>query len=58
MHSMVVWGLDHDITKSYVFGHTLISQESISTLDMCNSIRALPYAHPWHIKVLNHFIYT
>ena len=54
--STMVWGLDHDITKSYVLGHTLISQESTSTLDMCNSIRAHPYAHPLHIKMLEHYI--
>ncbi len=56
MHSMVVVGLDHDVTTSYVLSRTLISQESTSTLDRCNSVRAHPYYHQWHIKVLKHFL--
>ncbi len=58
MHFTVLWGLDHDIIKSYVLGHSLISQESTSTLDRYNSVRAHPYAHPLHIKLLKHLLHV
>ncbi len=52
MQSVVVYSLNHDST-------TILPQFSKIRphLHMHNSVRVHPYAHPQHIKVLNHFIH-
>jgi len=57
MQSKRILSLNHDITTS--LGHGLSSIFLNFTLDMHrgNSVRAHPYAHPWHIKVLKQNVY-
>ena len=57
MHSKWVWSLNHDITTSLRLGLSPIFLKSTPDLHRCNSVRADPYAHPQHIKVLKHFVY-
>ncbi len=55
--SMGVWSLNHDITTLLGLCHTPIFLKSTPDLHRhSNSVRAHPYAHPQHIKVLKHFI--
>ncbi len=57
MLSTVVWCLNHDITTSFGLSPIPIFLKSTPTLHRRNSVRAHPSAHPWHIKVLKHFLY-
>ncbi len=57
MHSKWVWSLNHDITTSLRLRPTPIFPKSTPDLHMPNRVRADPYAHPRHIKVLKHFVY-
>ena len=58
MQSMGVWSLNHDITTSLRLAPTPIFLKIHPNLHRCNSVRVDPYAHPQHIKVLKHFLYT
>ena len=57
MDSKWVWSLNHDITTSLRLCNTPIFVNSTPDLHRHNSVRADPYAHPQHIKVLKHFLY-
>ncbi len=57
MDSKWVWSLNHDITASLRPRPTPIFLNSTPDLHRHNSVRADPYAHPQHIKVLKHFVY-
>ena len=57
MDSKWVWSLNHDITTSLRPRPTPIFLNSTPDLHRHNSVRADPYAHPQHIKVLKHFVY-
>ncbi len=57
MDSKWVWSLNHDITTSLRLRLTPIFLISTPDLHMHNSVRADPYAHPQHIKVIKHFVY-
>ena len=57
MHSTVIWVLIMDIPTSLRIGPTPIFQKSTPALHRRNSVRAHPSTHPWHIKVLKHFLY-
>ena len=57
MDSKWVWSLNHDITTSLRLRPTPIFLNSTPNLHRHNSVRAHPYAHPQHIKVLKHFVY-
>ncbi len=54
MQSMGVWNLNHHITTSLGLSPTPIFLKSTPNLHRHNSV----YAHPQHIKVLKHFVYT
>jgi len=57
MDSKWVWSLNHEITTSLRLRPTPIFLNSTPDLHTRrNSVRADPYAHPWHIKVLKHFV--
>jgi len=56
MDSKWVWSLNHDITTSLRLCPTPIFLNSTPDLHRRNSVRAHPYAHPQHIKVLKHFV--
>ncbi len=58
MDSKWVCSLNPDITTSLRLNlnHTLIFLKSYP-FQKSNSARADPYAHPQHIKVLEHFVY-
>jgi len=62
MHSMGVFSLNHDtaIATSYRIGHSHTPHfpKIHLHLHMYYSIRMHPYAHPQHLKVLKHFVYT
>ena len=57
MHSKWVWSFNHDITTSLRLRPAPIFLNSTPNLHRPNSVRAHPYAHPHHIKVLKHFVY-
>ncbi len=57
MHSKWIWSLNHDITTSLRLCPTPVFPKSTPNLHMHNKVRAHPYAHPHHIKVLKHFAY-
>ena len=57
MQSMWVCSLNYDITTSLRLRPTPIFLNSTPDLPRHNSVRADPYAHPQHIKVITHFIY-
>ena len=57
MHSKCVWSLNHDITTSLGLGLSPIFLKSTPDLHRPNIVRADPYAHPQHIKVLKRCVY-
>ncbi len=54
MQSAGLWRLNHDLTTSLRLSHTPKFPKNYPHLQRCISIRVHPYAHPQHIKVLNH----
>ena len=46
------------VAVAYGFGHTPNFPKIHPHLHMRNSVRVHLYAHPQHIKVLKHFVYT
>ncbi len=56
MQSVVVYSLNQDSTMSFKPRLTTISKIRPQP-HRYNSVRVHPYAHPQHIKVLNHFIH-
>jgi len=58
MQSVVVYSLNHDTTTSFGIQSPYPNFPNISSrLHMYNSVMLHPYAHPQHMKVLNHFLY-
>ena len=57
MQSEVVDSLNHDLTASFVFNHTLSFPKFAPPLYRYNCVRVHPNAIPQHMKVLKHFIY-
>jgi hypothetical protein len=57
MHFTGVWSLNHDLTTSQRLSHALNFSKIPPHPYRWNSVRVPPYAHPQHIKVLNHFVY-
>ncbi len=57
MQSTGLWSLNHDLTTSLGLSHTPNSPTIHPHLQRCISIRVDPYAHPQHIKVLNHLTF-
>ena len=57
MQSMGVCSLNYDTTTSYRLGHTSIILKFTPTCTCDMARRMHPYAHPQHLKVLNHFVY-
>jgi len=57
MQSVRLWSLNHDITTSLGLGLSSIFLKSTLDLHRLNNVRAHPFAHPWHIKVLKQFVY-
>ena len=51
------WSLNHEIATSLRLCPTAIFLKSTPDLHRHNSVRAHPYTHPWHIKVMKHFVY-
>ena len=58
MQSTGLWSLNHDLTASLGLSHAPNFPKIHPNLHMRNSVRVHPYAHPQHIKVLKHFVYT
>ena len=58
MQSTGLWSLNDDLTTSLGLSHTPNFPKIHPHLQRCISIRVHPNAHPQHIKVLKHFIYT
>ena len=54
MHTKWVWSHNHDLTTSLWLRPTPIFIKSIPNLHRHNRIRAHPYAHPQHNKMLKH----
>ena len=57
MHFTGVWSLNHDLTTSQRLSHAPNFSKIPPHPYRWNSVRVPPYAHPQHIKVLNHFVY-
>ena len=57
IQSMEVCSLNHDTTTSYRLSHTPFFLKLPPPAHVLHGIRVHPYAHPQHLKVLNHFVY-
>ena len=55
---MGLWRLDHDLTTSPRLSHAPNLPKIHSHLHKWNSVGLHTYAHPQHIKVLKHVVYT
>ncbi len=58
MQSEVVYSLNHDLTASIVFNHTLNFQKKSTSTYTDIRIKVHPYPHSQHIKFLKHNIYV
>ena len=57
MQSLGVWSLNHELTTSIGLSHAPIFRKIHPHPYGRNSVRVHPYAHPQHLKVLQHFFY-